>query len=349
MRANRRDAIAAVERLSAMTAAGLSTSEALAASSRTGGGAGRVLSLLAVDVRRGRPLSVAMRKADGLFSATEIALIRAGEASGAIGRSLELLGSRMSEDEATGRRLSSALAYPCLLVVVSFAALAFLSLAVLPSLAELYDGKTEALPATTLWMMAVGEWISASGPLSAALLALAALAFTLARRRSVVVATAWDHLLLRLPLFGHLVLSGEKARTYATMAALLEAGCDAEQALRMAAGTAGNRRLRRELSTALRLLGRGLPLSRCWQRSGLDPVGDECGLLEVAETAGDYAGAFERLAKLRAMERETALSRLTRLAEPAAVALMGAVVSAGVLAIYQPILGSASLLSGGLG
>ncbi len=96
----------------------------------------------------------------------------------------------------------------------------------------------------------------------------------------------------------------------------------------------------------MRLLTKGNTLSHAWRRSGLDRNGSECGLLEIAEAAGDYPGAFDKLSALAATLEAELLARLSGLAEPAAVIFMALAVSGGALALYQPMLGSAMMASG---
>ncbi len=346
-RYKRRDATAAIDRLAALTAAGMTTSDALAAAARTGGGAGRLARALGAAVRRGRPLSSAAARLVPPFTEPEAALLGAGERGGALGAAIALLARRMHSDRASARALGSALAYPSFLVTFSFAALAFISIAVLPAFADLYRSEGRELPARTATMLGLGDALVSWGPTAVTVFLFGAALALLTVRRSRRARLALDRLRLALPVIGSLELEGEKARMSATVAALLEAGCEAEQALLLASTTLGNRVLRRRAGRAFRRLVRGDRLSTAWRRAGIDPGGEETDLLRVAEAAGDYRAAFERMATLSALAHEETLSRLTRAAEPTAVALMAAVVGYGVLALYEPVLGSATVAAGG--
>jgi general secretion pathway protein F len=133
----------------------------------------------------------------------------------------------------------------------------------------------------------------------------------------------------------------------ALLALLLDAGCEAEEALALAVRAAANRILAERLARALGSLRHGVPLSRAWSAAALDRSGDAAALLEIAEATGSYASAFARLAALEGAAAEHALAQTCRLAEPVAVIAMAVAVGGGVLALYQPMLGSASLLLGG--
>lgn len=339
---SRRDACTAVSRLAALTAAGVPTGDALASAARSGSDLVRVLHAA---VRRGTALSAAM-SANGMpFTEAEIAVVRAGERGGSTPRTLTLLAGRMERDAGGRRRIASALAYPCILAAGAVGALCFLSIVVLPSFTSLYSGRE--LPAATRMLLAFGNGIRAWG--AATLLgALAAGAlFGLARRRNPALALFCDRIAIDAPPLRMLAAPRAAQETCALLALLVDAGCEAEEALTLTARAAANRVVAARLGEALRALRHGVPLSRAWSAASLDRSGDAQPLLEIAEATGGYATAFARLAVLEGAAAEHALTQACRLAEPIAVLAMAVAVGGGVLALYQPMLGSASLLLGG--
>lgn len=340
----RRDATAAVARLAALTAAAVPTGDALASCAR---GANPVLAGLHASVRRGVALSAAMAAPGMPFTEAEVAVVRAGERGGSTSRSLALLAAR-HEREATGRRrLASALAYPAVLVSGGLAALAFLSIVVLPSFTSMYDNASAELPWTTRALLAFGTALRAHGAAAMLGVVVAGALLSLARRRVRAFARALDRAAVDLPLLRALAAPRAASDLCSLVALLVGSGCEVDEALSLAARATPNRVVAARVADALRALRRGAALSRAWAAARLDRDGTATPLLEVAEATGGYADAFARLAALEDAAAEQALSRLCRLAEPAAVVVMAAAVGGGVLAVYQPMLGSASLLLGG--
>jgi type II secretory pathway component PulF len=88
-------------------------------------------------------------------------------------------------------------------------------------------------------------------------------------------------------------------------------------------------------------------LSEAIGRSALDTEHRDAALLKLGEAIGDYPGTCERIAKLEHEIYDAALERISRVVEPAVLLVMAGAVSAAALAVYQPVLGSASLLLGG--
>lgn len=340
----RREAAAAIARLAALTAAGVATGDAIASSARSGG---RLLVRLNAAVRRGTALSNAMSDARLPFGEAEIAVVRAGERGGSTPRALTLLAERM-EREAGGRsRIASALAYPCILAAGALGALCFLSIVVLPSFTTLYAGQDVELPWATRTLLAFGNFVCAWGATLLAASVVGVVGLLSAKRRSAAFGRFCDRVAVDAPAFRILVAPRAAHETCALLALLLEAGCEAEEALALAARAAANRIVAERLGDALRSLRHGIPLSRAWSAARLDRSGDAAPLLEIAEATGGYARAFSRLAALEGAAAERALTQTCRLAEPVSVIAMAVAVGGGVLALYQPMLGSASLLLGG--
>ncbi|MFN2425235.1 MAG: type II secretion system F family protein [Candidatus Binatia bacterium] len=341
---SRREAAAVIARLAALTAAGVATGDAIAASARNGD---RLLARLHTAVRRGVALSAAMGDASLPFGEAEVAVVRAGERGGSTPRALALLAERM-EREAGGRsRIAAALAYPCILAAGALGALCFLSIVVLPSFTTMYTGQNVELPWATRTLLAFGNAVQAHGLAMLAATAAAGGGFSIARSRSRRFGRFCDGVVIDAPGLRALAAPRAAHESCALLAVLLEAGCEAEEALALAARAAGNRIVAERLGEALRSLRHGVPLSRAWSAAGLDRSGDAAPLLEIAEATGGYGQAFTRLAVLEGAAAERALTQTCRLAEPISVIAMAVAVGGGVLALYQPMLGSASLLLGG--
>jgi type II secretory pathway component PulF len=343
-RITRRDAAAAISRLAALTGAGVATGDAIASSARNGD---PLLSLIHSAVRRGTALSAAMNHQLLPFGEAEIAMVRAGERGGSTPRVLELLAGRMEREAGGRKRIVSALSYPALLAGGGLAALCFLSIVVLPSFTSLYTSQKAELPWATSFLLSFGTSVQAWGVTALLAGVLAAAAFVVARKESRDFGRFCDRIALDAPPFRRLVAPRVAHETCALLSLLLEAGCEAEEAMMLAERAAPNRVAAERLGDALRALRHGVPLSRAWRAAGLDRSGDSAPLLEIAEATGGYAQAFSRLAVLEGNAAEHALAQTCRLAEPVSVVVMAVAVGGGVLALYQPMLGSASLLLGG--
>ena len=114
----------------------------------------------------------------------------------------------------------------------------------------------------------------------------------------------------------------------------------------MAAEAIGNRCLRARVMRLRSFVVRGVALSEALSRAGIDSLGHEAGFLRQAEAVGDYPATLSRMSRICAQQRNETVSRFAAIAEPTAVIAMAVAVGLGAVALYQPILNSASILGG---
>jgi type II secretory pathway component PulF len=342
-----RDTLAALDRLRSLVGAGMPPGDALHFGAACGGEPAKYLARAARLVERGAPLSRALVGAGLMLSDPERALLSAGETSGTLSGTLSLLCQRLTERNAAKHRVLRALAYPCALLVVTLAVVLAMTTLVLPSFVTLYTGSNAEMPATTRALLALGEFIKSHGISVIAGGTALTILLKSVHARSAGAHGALDRVLLATPLIGTLIRTRSRSEFYATVACLLHAGVDLENAIANAAATVDNAALRSRAQVLLRTLRRGIPLSAAVVRSGFDRAHRDSAMLRLGEAIGDYPGTCERISRLELEDYGHALDAISRIVEPAVLLVMAAAVSSAALAIYQPVLGSAALLMGG--
>jgi type II secretory pathway component PulF len=343
-----RNAHAAIARIDDLLTGGLATGDAVSIGAAAGGRESTLLAKLARQIDRGLSLSAGLRRCECGLSPADFALIEAGERSGDLAGAVAALRRRLDLRARTRRRLAQVLAYPAALVATTLSIMAPMSLWVLPSFTGMYADAGAELPLVTRTVMAAGGAISAHGLRFAAATFGLAITYTVLRRRSRRFRLATDRTTLSMPLAGRLARAEARADVYATLSALLGAGVDLDEALGLAAPACENQALRRAFELVRPAVRRGQPLSAAIARFGVERRGQDAAMLRTAEATGDYPRCLERLSTVARLERDELFDRVVRAVEPLTIASMAVVVGATVLAVYQPILGSASLLAGGM-
>lgn len=291
----------------------------------------RVRDRLAEGAGLGKALSLEPQ----LFDESYISMVVAGEASGALDLVLERLADFLEEQEAIRTRVTTALAYPLLMIIVGSGVMIFLLGFVIPKITSVFADNRAALPLITVVLIQVstvvrkGWW-----------LALAAGAGAIVLYRKMLVKESFrlkrDQLLLRLPAIGPLMQKLILARFAKILALLLASGVPVIRAMDITTEAVVNRAYRLFLAVAKTDLVEGGKLSASLARSPLFPpllvhmigIGEQSGNLEaMLEKAGT---AFEG-------EFNTATSRFMSLLEPLLVLVMGLAVGFVVLAVLLPI------------
>jgi len=291
----------------------------------------RVRDRLAEGAGLGKALSLEPQ----LFDESYISMVVAGEASGALDLVLGRLADFLEEQEAIRTKVTTALAYPLLMIIVGSGVMIFLLGFVIPKITSVFADNRAALPLITVILIQVSTVVRKGWWLG-----LAAVAGAIVLYRKMLVKESFrlkrDQLLLRLPAIGPLWQKLILARFAKILALLLASGVPVIRAMDITTEAVVNRAYQLFLAGAKADLVEGGKLSASLARSPLFPpllvhmigIGEQSGNLEsMLEKAGT---AFEG-------EFNTATSRFMSLLEPLLVLVMGLAVGFVVLAVLLPI------------
>ena len=126
--------------LAVMLSAGLPISRALAALTRQTKNKKfkSVIADLEVDIQKGEPLSMVMDRHPEVFSNLFVAMVRAGEKSGKLSESLNLISQQLERDLTLSRRVKGAMMYPAIIVIAMFGVGAAMMIFVVPTLLRFF-------------------------------------------------------------------------------------------------------------------------------------------------------------------------------------------------------------------
>ena len=279
-----------------------------------------------------RALSAAPREFDDVYRA----VVAAGEHSGALGAVLERLADDLEARQALKARLVGATLYPAIVSVIAVAIVVFLVTYVVPQVASVFAGSKRALPALTVAMLAVSDFVRHWGWLVLLALAAGGAALVLALR-SDAFRERFDAGWLKLPLVGRLARGYNAARFAGTLAMLAGAGVPILKALQAAAETLGNRALRADAMDALVQVREGAPLAAALAAKKRFP-----GLLAMFARLGEQTGTLPQMLQRAADQQGAEVQRralaLATILEPLLIVVMGVLVMLIVLAVLLPII-----------
>ncbi|MGQ9372088.1 type II secretion system F family protein [Azospirillum sp. ST 5-10] len=286
-------------------------------------------------LRGGRPLSAALADS-GAFPADQVALVRAGEASGALAAVMGNLARALERAHALRERVRSALIYPTILAAAAIGSVVLLLTVVVPSFEPLFADTGRALPPATRLLLDLSAAVEAGALPALAALALAALGIARARR-APATAAALDGWALRLPLVGGLIGRIEAARFARTLGTLLGNGVALLPALELAATAVANRHLAAAVAAAAEhLRGGGRLGERLLATPGWPRLAGE--LVRVGEETGRLPAMLLRAADLLEEESGRTMDRLVALITPAVTLVLGGVVAGVVVALLSAVL-----------
>lgn len=301
-------------------------------------GVARAFGKLAEAVERGSDLAAAMEEqGTTVFPQVHVAMIRAGERGGFLDEVAQRLGALVSGQADLRTKVVGNLVYPGVLAVVGVAVGTFIFAVMVPGFREQIarTGGEAGLPLVTRVVFGVSEAFGRFWPVTAAVLAMAAVGGFFAARDER--ARAWaDRMLPRLPVVGGVVKALVAARVCGLLGSMLGNGVPLLAALAIAREGAGNRVMAAALGEAMERVraGQGLaePLARC----GLLEA-DVVEMIAVGEGANNLDEVLERIARTMEARVERRLSVAVKLIEPALLALVAAVVLVVAIALLLPM------------
>jgi type IV pilus assembly protein PilC len=165
-----------------------------------------------------------------------------------------------------------------------------------------------------------------------------------ALRRTPAGMRAFDTLLLRLPLFGGLILRTVVARFSRTLGTLLGSDVPILAALLIARDTCGNVRIGAAILHIHDRVKEGASVARPLEDTRVFPplVGS---MVEVGEQTGQLGGMLNKVADIYEEEVDTAVAGLSSLIEPMLILFLALVVGTVVIALFLPIIRIVQLLT----
>lgn len=295
-----------------------------------------VMAAIRAEVQAGSTLGRALAQYPDEFPAIDRAVIAAGEQSGHLSTVLEQLAHDLEDQQLLRSKLLSASLYPAIVSLVALAIVIFLVTSVVPQVAGVFAGSQRQLPALTVAMLALSDFVRHWGWLMVLVLAVGVLGFRLAMRQAAL-RLRFDAAWLRLPLIGRLARGYNSARFASTLAMLTAAGVPILKALQAAADTLSNQALRADALEALVRVREGAPLGMALAQNARFP-----GLLSMFARLGEQTGQLpvmlQRAAQQLSGEVQRRAMALATVLEPLLIVAMGGMVMLIVLAVLMPIM-----------
>lgn len=334
----RTELVDATRELSTMLGAGQDLDRALrlmteeAPNARVGAVLGRVREL----VRNGSPLANALQTEPKSFSRLYIGLVRAGEAGGDLAKTLERLALLLERQRSMAAAVQSAMIYPAILLIAAIGSIVLLLTQVLPQFVPLFAQNGAALPASTAFLLSLGNAVSAYGLYVLLGLGAAVLAARQALQRPALRLRA-DEWMLRLPVIGGLMREILAARLARTLGMLLINGVPLLGALGIVQDVLGNAAAQNAVLVAAESVKTGQGLAPSLERSAVFPL-RLVHLLRLGEATAQLGPLALRGADIHEERTNMALQRMVALLVPAITVLMGAAVAGIVSSLLLAML-----------
>jgi type IV pilus assembly protein PilC len=289
-------------------------------------------------INQGNSLSTSIRKYPRYFDEVFCNMVEAGEISGKLDIFLDRIVEGQERMQKIRKGIKSALFYPVTLVVVTLVIVYFMLIKVVPTFTEMYKGMGKKLPAPTQMIVDASNWILDGSNV----LKIIGFVFIVSFIHKLLYKYIYEYkrtlaaIMLKLPLFGDMILKSTVARLSLLMANLFAAGIGVEEILRVGSRITPNVVFVEAIERVSERVVSGVELSALFADEPAFPI-ELSQLIKVGEKTGNMDEMLSAIARYYQEEFESTVEGLTTLIEPLMIVFVGTMIGAMVVALYLPI------------
>ena len=263
--------------------------------------------------------------------------IKVSEDGGILDEVLLELARFLKEQEKIHKEIKSAFAYPSFMIVVALLMIAFMLTFVVPQITSIFKDMDQKLPASTEFVIAAGAFFSNNFQFLLAGIFLAVVLFIFLKKRFDGFAYFVDRLLLKLPLFGPIILKSELAR-FAYMASLLtRSGVPFVHTVNLSANILNNRVIKKIFLDASQQVVEGKLLSKTLYESKNIIELSMIQTIALGEETSQLESVLHNISELYFEENRDKIAMLLTLLEPSLMLFVGGTIGFIVSAMLLPI------------
>ena len=299
------------------------------------------LKIIVEDIRKslegGVTLSKCFEKYPKIFDNVYINLIKAGEASGKLDVFLMKLVDSLEKREKVKKKIKSALTYPVVMFVVAITVMVFMLIKVVPIFAEMYEGMGVALPTPTAVIMNASNFMRGTGGLMLGIISITGFViFKYLTTKIPAIRYKWHGRVLKMPVFGDMILKSLIARISLIMGNLSSAGVNLLESIEIAKQVSNNDVVTQALENVKKGVFSGDTLTKLFLKEPTFPP-TFSQLISVGEQTGNLDEMFTSVANYFEEEFDTAVDNMSSLIEPIMIVFMGTMIGGLMIAMYSPI------------
>lgn len=295
-----------------------------------------VIASLGRDITAGVTVADGMAKYPDVFGPLFVNMVRSGETGGNLEEVLDLLAEELEKSAEFRSKVTGALIYPAIIVMMMIAVSVFIVFVVFPKIIKVYESLDVQVPLLTRLLISTILFISHNGKFigAGAVIVLAALMVWLRTRHG---RRALHRFTLMVPILKGIVKKVNTVQFARTLSSLLKSGLAAPEALEVTANTFTNS-LYRDSTLALATgVRQGRRMSDVLVKDAhiWPPIVGQ--MVGVGEETGALTDILKKLSVFFEAEVDNIVNNLTKIIEPALMIVIGSLVGLVAIATVQLI------------
>jgi len=302
-----------------------------------------VLLGLKSDVEAGKQFSEALTRHPELFGPLYVNMVRASEMSGSFGTMLDRIAAYLTQQIETRKMVVGAMIYPGVIAFMAIGVTVFLLTFVLPAFAGVFEGKEDALPWSTKFLLGLSEWMVGNWPVVVGAAVALLIGFVMAIKTEpgrVVL----DKFKLGTPILRNMFRSLYISRSLQTMGELINAGVPMLDTIIITGNISGSRSYRTMWLDVHDNIRQGRKIAGTLANWTLLPQ-SVVQMIGAGEESGKLGEVLDEVSDYYSKQLRDAIKTVTSMIEPIMIVVMGAIVGFIAMSVILPIFRMSQIIS----
>lgn len=294
-----------------------------------------VMDGIITEIEGGLSFSSAIAKYPAMFPPIYISIIKTAEDSGILDKALLRLADNLEKQAKLRSSIKGALMYPVIVVILMVAVVIIMMIFVIPQLSVLYENLNIPLPLPTQIIVGMSKFLIVFWPL---VIVFGVGIIFLYRRfvKSPSGRLILDDTVLKVPVFGKLIVQTILAEFSRTFGLLVGTGTLVVDALLQTANSAGNIHYKNAIIDVSRKVEKGVTIGDAMSSSPLFPP-LLVQLVRIGEQTGKLDDSLIKASEYFESEVDQQVKTLTTAMEPIIMIILGVGVAFLIISVITPI------------
>ncbi|MEX0877774.1 MAG: type II secretion system F family protein [Candidatus Spechtbacterales bacterium] len=298
----------------------------------------RTIKKISKDLQSGKNFSDAVAEHPKIFGTLYSSMVKAGEVSGNLDGTLEVLASQLEKQHELRSKVRGAMVYPAVIIIAMIGIGILMMIMVVPQLKSIFGDLGVDLPVTTQAIITVSDFLTVYW--WAVLAALPFFIFLLKKFLSTENGKrSLSFLVLHIPLFKELSHKINNAAFARTLSSLISGGVPILEGLGIVSETLNNVYYRESLESATEEVKKGKNLYEVLDGYSKLYTPLMLEMIQVGEESGKLSDLLSRVAEFYEREVSDTTDNMSSIIEPILMLFIGGAVGFFAISIMQPIYG----------
>ena len=291
---------------------------------------------LVYQLLKGESLSDAMDMQEKVFPKLLINMVKTSEMTGDLPSILDDMADYYTSMDQTRKQMKSAMTYPVVVLSIAIGVLIFMLTYLVPQFTMLFESNGATLPALTLGVIAVSDFIKTKWYLL--LLGAFIIVFIIYELYTKVqkFRQGLQVFLMHVPVFKDIIIYNEIANFTKTFASLLNHGVFITDSMEILSKITNNEVFKKIINNTLENLAKGESISKAFRGQWAVPV-VAYEMIVTGETTGQLGQMMEKVASHFQMLHKNIIDQMKSLIEPILICVLAVIVGIILLSIIQPM------------